>query len=85
MMPALRDRSQATHLESISSLTIVDARMVELLVMDRKQRGNPRLVGTRKISELATDPLDPMRGIFNGLRVSFILWGLIGFVVMLMR
>lgn len=84
MMPALRDRSQTTHLESISSLTVVDARTVELLVMDCKQRRNPRLVGTRTISKLATDPLDSARGIFNGLGVSFVLWGFIGFVVMLM-
>lgn len=84
-MPTSRSRSQAKHLESINTLAFADARMVELFVMNCKGMRNPRLVGPGRMRESVNDPLDPARGIFNGLRASFMLWGFISLVFMLTR
>jgi len=85
MRPISRSRPQGKHLESINALTFADTRMVEAFVMDCKRRRHSWSVKAGKMRGLVNDPLDGARGIFNGLRVSLVLWGLIGVAVILTR
>jgi len=53
-------------------------------VIDRMDGRNPRLIERGDdIEEQTNDALAPARGIFNGLRISLLLWSVIGIVFFL--
>jgi len=47
-------------------------------VTDRPDSRNRRLVERGEMKEQTDDALEPARGILNGLRISLLLWGVIG-------
>jgi hypothetical protein len=82
-MPISRSRYQRQYLESVSSLAFTDARIGELFVTDCTGGRNPRPVERGEMEAQADDALAPARGILNGLRISLLLWSVIGIVFFL--
>lgn len=82
-MPSSRNRYHRQYLQSVSYLAFTDARANELFAANRKDGQGARLIGDGEMGEQADDPLAPARGIFNGLRISLLLWGFIALVGLL--
>ncbi|MGE0468819.1 MAG: hypothetical protein Nkreftii_003247 [Candidatus Nitrospira kreftii] len=77
-MPISRRQYQRRYLQLVSYLAFTDARAKELLATDRKDDRNLRLVERAEMEEQTDDALAPARGILNGLRISFLLWSVLG-------
>jgi hypothetical protein len=73
-----RSRYQRQYLESVSSLAFTDARIGELFVTHCTGDRNSRPVERGEMEEHVDDALAPARGILNGLRISLLLWSVIG-------
>jgi hypothetical protein len=77
-MPISRSRYRRQYLELVSHLAFTDARANELFATDRKDGRNARLVARGEMEDQMDDALAPARGILNGLRISLLLWSVIG-------
>jgi hypothetical protein len=84
-MPISRRQYHRQYLQSVSYLAFTGARADESCVIDRLDSRNPRLVERGETEEPTDDALAPARGILNGLRMSLLLWGVIGLAFLLMR
>ncbi len=76
-MPISRRQYHRQYLQSVSYLAFTDARAKELFATERDGR-NPRLVNRGEMEDQPNDALAPARGILNGLRISLLLWSVIG-------
>lgn len=81
-MPILPGRHQRQSPRFGGDFAFVDACIGEAGGGDCKGAQHPQLVGS---GEPADDPLAPARGIVNGLRISLVLWGVIGLLLFLIR
>jgi len=73
-----RRQHHRQYLQSVSYLAFTGSRAGESFVIDRMDGRNPPLVERGDIDEQTNDALAPARGIFNGLRISLLLWSVIG-------
>lgn len=81
-MPILPRQHQRQCPQLGCDFASVDACVGKAVLMVCREMRYPRFVGS---GEPANDPLAPARGIVNSLRVSLVLWGLIGLALFLVR
>ena len=79
-------RNRKLHPQSVADLALAQVTL-EALLMPTSKAEERRLLAARdeRQEELDDDPLGPVRGIVNGLRLSVALWSFIALVVLLMR
>lgn len=72
--------------QSAANLALAQVMLEALLMPNGKAEvGRLRMVRDERQEDLGDDPLGPVSGIVNGLRLSVILWSFIALVVLLMR
>jgi hypothetical protein len=77
-----RETRQYPH--SWGNLALADESLAVLQTPKSKIR-SPRLSVVQDMTEEEVDTLVPTTGIINGIRLSLMLWGLIGVIILLMR
>lgn len=84
-MPIPLSRSHRQYLQSTRMFPDFDVRGHEWVVIDGRADQKPRRTSVGETGKSSGDPLASARGILNGLSISLLLWGLVGFVFLLAR
>lgn len=84
-MPISRRQYPRQYLQSVSHLAFTGVRAGESFVIECLHGRNPRLVERGETEGQTDDALASAKGILNGLRLSLLLWSVIGLAFLLLR